>query len=666
MSALTGTQVAPGVWRMRIGAPGAISPQTLRTGPAVTAPMSHADPPAVLTEIDAGSNTRGGWLLSAPLGSGERVYGLGLQLGSLQQRGRKKLLRVNSDPTADLGDSHAPVPFLASTAGYALWVDTLRPVTVYLDCARRRGDGTRLYVDAPNCPGVDVYLFAGPSMRDAVARYNLYAGGGCVPPLWGLGVWYRCDWHFDSEHVLALAQQLRHDRMPCDVIGLEPGWQTRSYSCSHVWSDSFPHPEWLTENLSAMGMRLNLWTHVFTHPDSPLYASLEPLSGDCVVWNGLLPDLTLPEARELLADHLLKAHIGVGVSGYKLDECDSSDYLVSPWSFPDFSRFPSGLDGEQMHTALGMLLQQTVMQAFQKANKRTYGLVRSSGALAAPMPFVLYSDLYDHRTFIRGIASASTSGLLWTPEVRHAESAEDLIRRIESAVLSPMALINGWYIQMPPWKQWDTERNNRRELAPDHEELTEYCRELFLLRMRLIPYLHAAFMEYYLTGIPPFRALAFDYPNCPDLAEVDDQFLIGDRMMAAPVLAGAPERTVAFPPGNWRDYWTGGLIEGGRSISLRAPLGQPLLFVRDGCLLPLAHPVLHAGDPLLYHLTVRRYGQAAEPVTLYEEDHSSWSYLQGAFNTVTLRLGERNEPLMEREGSCLAMKYRVTRVEIFA
>jgi alpha-D-xyloside xylohydrolase len=62
--------------------------------------------------------------------------------------------------------------------------------------------------------------------------------------------------------------------------------------------------------------------------------------------------------------------------------------------------------------------------------------------LAAPYPYVLYSDLYDHREFIRGIVSAGFSGLLWTPELRDAQNTEHLIRRLQSAVLSPMGLID--------------------------------------------------------------------------------------------------------------------------------------------------------------------------------------------------------------------------------
>ena len=56
--------------------------------------------------------------------------------------------------------------------------------------------------------------------------------------------------------------------------------------------------------------------------------------------------------------------------------------------------------------------------------KKTLSEVRNIGALAAGYPFVLYSDLYDHRDFIRGVAQSSFSGILWTPEVSDARSME--------------------------------------------------------------------------------------------------------------------------------------------------------------------------------------------------------------------------------------------------
>jgi len=83
------------------------------------------------------------------------------------------------------------------------------------------------------------------------------------------------------------------------------------------------------------------------------------------------------------------------VAGYKLDECDNSDFTGN-WSFPEISAFPSGADGEQMHCLFGLRYQDAIQSVFEKRQTRTYGLVRSSGALAAPYPYVLYSDLYDH------------------------------------------------------------------------------------------------------------------------------------------------------------------------------------------------------------------------------------------------------------------------------
>ena len=93
------------------------------------------------------------------------------------------------------------------------------------------------------------------------------------------------------------------------------------------------------------------------------------------------------------------------------------------------------------------------------------------GRLAAPYPYVLYSDLYDHKEFIRGVANMGFSGLLWTPELRNGESTEDLIRRLQSVVLSPMALINAWYIKNPPWKQVKRTRTMRTNLSPDWQEV---------------------------------------------------------------------------------------------------------------------------------------------------------------------------------------------------
>jgi alpha-D-xyloside xylohydrolase len=647
------TEIMPGVWKFSFGTPEKITPVSTRHYPPATEGFAHLPqiskcPIAVSAQI-----SRRGCLVSLPLGINEASYGLGLQLQSFMQRGAKKRLRVNADPKMDTGDSHAPVPFYVTTRGYGVLIDTARYATFYsggkkplatvtaaapeanapfkiaadaLPAAYRRanlGERSQVLVEIPEAEGIDVYVFAGPTMRHAVQRYNLFSGGGPLPPRWGLGMWYRVKADYKQDEVLALAAEFRSSRMPCDVLGLEPGWQTHAYSCTFVWSDKFPDPAAMVSNLGRQNYRVNLWEHAFTHPNSPIYQALLTKSGDYQVWGGVVPDFLDPEARRIFGDFQDKTHISLGVSGYKLDECDNSDFTGN-WSFPEISKFPSGADGEQMHCLFGQRYQDALQAVFERRKTRTYGLVRSSGALAAPYPYVLYSDLYDHKEFIRGLAGAGFSGLLWTPELRDGASPEDLIRRLQSVALSPMALINAWYIRNPPWKQVKRAENNDGKFAPDWQEIEAKCRSVMELRMRLVPYIHAAFVKYHREGLPPFRALVMDYPDDARTWAVDNQFLVGESLLVAPVFASESGRSVYLPEGDWFDYWTGKRYVGKQQIQVQAPLEQIPLFVKSGTLLPLADVTLHTDDPASWRLTVNVYGSKPAPAVLYEDD-GSWS-----------------------------------------
>src|SRR5436305_11445606 len=217
----------------------------------------------------------------------------------------------------------------------------------------------------------------------------MVSGGGVSPTAWGLGFWYRAEGQSDQAAVLNLAKEFRERKIPCDVLGLEPGWQTHAYSCSFAWdSKRFPDPEALVSEATKLGLKINLWEHAFTYPSSPLFPPLQPHSGDYGVWGGLVPDFAGAPARQIFGDYHGQKLIDIGISGFKLDECDGSDYTRG-WSFPDFSRFPSGIDGEQMHAVFGLRYQHTILSQFQSRKKQTFGLVRSSGALSAPYPLVL-------------------------------------------------------------------------------------------------------------------------------------------------------------------------------------------------------------------------------------------------------------------------------------
>lgn len=642
-------EVAPGVWKLRFGIPEPQSPVNSRSCPIATwgwnsLPAVGKQPVPVVVTSD-----RRGLHVEVPLAPGETVYGLGLQMYSVLQRGKKKTLRVNADPRSDSGDSHAPVPFYVTSRGYGILIDTARYAVFYCgDQKRKAGERSEasdynaqvsvpsgeipaayrsigldkpssVFVEIPSATGIDVYVFAGPTMRQAVQRYVLFSGGGVLPPRWGLGVWYRPKADYTQTDVLKLAQEFRTEEMPCDVIGLEPGWQTHSYSCTYVWSDKFPNPKAMIEQLFADHYRLNLWEHAFTHPSSPLYEKLRSDSGDYCVWEGLVPDFLSPRARTAFADFHNREHISIGVSGYKLDECDNSDF-TGGWSFPEASRFPSGVDGEQMHSMFGLRYADAIQQAFAQHGQRTWGLIRCSHALASSYPYVLYSDLYDHRSFIRALVNSGFSGLLWTPEVRDAANPEELIRRLQSAMFSPMALVNAWYIRNPPWKQVNVEANNAGKLDSDWKQIEATCRRILQLRMKFIPYLHAAFAEYYLVGMPPIRAMALDFPDDPATWDLDDQFLVGQHLLVAPVFAGQTKRKIYLPEGEWFDFWTGEKHEGKQTLEIEVPLEQIPLYVKSGAILPLARITQHTEDPLSWKLEARVYGGRTASALLYEED----------------------------------------------
>lgn len=572
------------------------------------------------------TTTRRGVEIYIPADPEAEIYGFGLQLKRLCHRGRKKVIRPNADPVADTGDSHAPVPFFVSTEGFGIFVDTARYATFY--CGRelrpetaevadvegethpnvananesnifdtlyevRKGSKNNVItVEIPFAEGIDLYYITGETVLSIVSQYNMLSGGGCMPPMWGLGCYYRCDMKFDENQVLDMARQIREKEIPCDVLGLEPGWQARAYSSAFSWHPTkFPNAKETVDKLRDEHFHVNLWEQAFIHPTSPLYRDMIEHSGDYLVWKGLVPDFALEETKQIFGSYHKKNLVDIGISGFKLDECDGSDYTGS-WTFPDCSKFPSGADGEQYHNLFGTLYSQTISSAL--GENRTMGEIRNLGALAASYPYVLYSDLYNHKDFIRGVVNSGFSGLLWTPEVRHAESRDDLIRRIQATVFSAHTLVNAFYLPEMPWEKHDC---------------TDEVRELFRTRMSLIPYLFTAFYDYHTTGKPPVRALVCDFAEEPEARSCEDEWLLGDCMIVAPIISGNTERDVWLPRGNWYDFFTGEKYEGG--VHHLATPHIPV-FVKEGTLLPLAKPVNYVTQDTVFEITLRAYGEVTE------------------------------------------------------
>ncbi len=447
-------------------------------------------------------------ICASPYKKEEQLFGFGLNFQTVHQRGKILQLHVDHYGGKDNGRTHAPTPFYVSSKGYGVFINSARYLNVYA--------GTGVRVDSKNAPvakdrntdkswnsrpysdaveilvpaaGVEVYVFGGPTALDAVRRFNLFNGGGCLPPRWGLGFTQRVKSLYTAEEVKKEVSAFREKGFPLDYIGLEPGWQSKSYPCTFSWdSVRYPDPTGFVQELLKENIRVNLWTNPYVSPNASFYKSIVPYSGSHTVWNGLVPDFTLEPARKLFFDQLQKDQVARGVSGYKIDEVDGYDHYL----WPDIASFPSGIPAEQMRQTFGLLVQRYSETVFHQQNKRTFGLVRASNAGGTSFPYVIYNDYYNHEDFITALINSGFAGVLWTPEVRASKTAEEWLRRFQTVVFSPMAMINAWASGTKPWSYTD---------------VAEPIKQLALLRMQMMPYWYSAFARYHFEGLPPFRAM---------------------------------------------------------------------------------------------------------------------------------------------------------------
>jgi alpha-glucosidase (family GH31 glycosyl hydrolase) len=649
---MTWTEVAPGVWKAVSGTPDKLNLfNAAGVEPFIRGleKMGPAGFPLTLEKISA-EIINGETYLRFPLEKEEQIFGFGLNFKTLFQRGKILQLHVDHYGRSDNGRTHAPVPFYVSQKGYGVFINSSRYIKVYAGTAVRKdspeapvpldrntdkewtaepySDAVEILVPAP---GAEIFIFAGPTPMDAVRRYVLYSGGGCLPPRWGLGFTQRVPALYTSDQVAEEAKMFAERGFPLDFIGLEPGWQSKSYPCTFEWDKTrYPDPALFVRRMKEMGIRLNLWTNPYVSPESPIYTDILPFTATHTVWGGVVPDHSLPQARDIFMNQLFKSQVSIGVSGYKLDENDGFDN----WLWPDVAKFPSGNSAEQLRQTYGLFLQKGTTEMFRKNNTRTYGLTRASNGGGSSFPFVIYNDYYSHPDFITALINSGFCGVLWTPEVRSSDSSEEWLRRIQTVCFSPMAMINAWADGTKPWSFPDVEKD---------------VRYYSLLRMQLIPYLYSEFAKYHFEGTPPFHGMnlepGFDVKTVKEIKnrktgedpfyealtnEIKDQYMTGEYLLVAPLFNGQTSRNVILPEGNWYDFYTGKLAGNGEIITVTPGLSKIPVFVKDGGIIPIMPPALHAPPAgQKFDLEIRYYGSKPGSYRLYDDDGETFDYEKG-------------------------------------
>ena len=139
------------------------------------------------------------------------------------------------------------------------------------------------------------------------------------------------------------------------------------------------------------------------------------------------------------------------------------------------------------------------------------------------------------------------------------------IRWLELGAFSPIMQLHGT-TPREPWYYDD--------------ETMRIAKFYFDLRWRLQPYLLAAATQSIERGTPVWRPLAFEFPDDAKTWGIDDEFLLGDELLVAPVLSESDERSVYLPRGTWVDAWTKQRFDGPTQIQMSPRLETIPVFAR--------------------------------------------------------------------------------------
>jgi len=201
-------------------------------------------------------------------------------------------------------------------------------------------------------------------------------------------------------------------------------------------------------------------------------------------------------------------------------------------------------------------------------------------------------------------------------------NGELLVRSYQVSFLAPFCrnhkVIDGY--DQEPWR-----------FGKYYEDI---IRKYLKLRYTMLPFLYTTLEEAHRSGVPLFRPLLLNYQDDESTYNIDDEFMVGDNLLLAPILKpDVTKRLVYLPPGTWYDYWTNKKYSGGTMISVEAPLDVVPMFVRGGAMIPVGPSLNYVGekpaDPITLNIYPDEAGSAS--ATLYEDDGLSPAYKNGAF-----------------------------------
>ena len=611
------------------------------------------------------------------------VYGLGEMPRGINKRGWHYITN-NTDESRHSEDKlsfYGAHNFLLVRDGstcFGLFVDF--PGKVYYDIGYTRHDLFSFHTETPD---YDLYLLSGENENAICKEFRTLIGRSYIPPRWAFGL-AQSRWGYKTEEdVREVARQYKEHDLPLDMICMDIEYM-QDYADFTVNKERFPDLAKLSADLKAQGIRLVpiIDAGVRVDPnDSTCTEGLEKgyfckkADGTpfvAAVWPGkaYFADFLRPEVREWFG-HKYKALTDCGIEGFWNDMNEPS-LFYSPERLHAFLndmaalREKDNIEQEEFFLrviggAMGLMNSPADYASFyhevdgQKVRHdqvhNLYGgsMTRAAGEAFADLRPGQRTLLYSRSSFI----GSHRYGGIWLGD--NNSSWAQLLANIQMMPSVQMcgflysgADLCGFSSDTTPdlalrWLEFGLLTPLMRNHSAVGTRMQEYyrfpevlpaVRNMIRLRYALLPYLYSEFMKAALENTSYFRPLAFDSPDDPDAREVEDQLLLGEGLMVAPVYVQNAHGRHVYLPESMKllrlravDDYDEEILPAGHHY-IRCALDEVLLFLRPGHIIPVAQPANSTSELDDASLTLWSFlpdGESAE-YRMYRDDGVTTEY----------------------------------------
>jgi alpha-D-xyloside xylohydrolase len=523
----------------------------------------------------------------------ERIYGLGEKFTEFEKRGQHVESWITQPHGAETSHSYKNVPFFLSSKGYGFLADTYRKVDFDVGSDSTVSNQVTVHDDTFQF----VFMY-GPSFKEILDTYTALTGRPSQVPKWSLGVWMSRMAYQSRAELEAVADRLRDEHIPSDVVHLDPTWLKDDQLCDLLWDrEDFPDPEEMIEQLHADGFKLSLWENPYLSTTTEAFEEArenEYLVRDAGGKPYMLSRLNWAPTRSGIVDFSNRAaaewwkgrHADLLEMGVDAFKTDFGEYLPEDAICSDMT------SGRASRNRQAHRYTQAVYEAMAEARPDRRPLLWARPGWAGGQQYPVHWGGDPNTTFeamaasLRGGLSLLLSGYaFWGADIGgfHGEPSTELyVRWAQFGLLGNSHARFHGTTPREPWEFGD------RAL----EIVREYARE----RYRLLPYLFSYAERAPETGLPVMRPLVLEFQDDYGVYDIGDQLMIGQNLMIAPVFTPDGHVDIYLPDGAWVDYWSGERYEGAQSLSLDVELDEMPVFLRTGTITPTTEPTESVPD----------------------------------------------------------------------